>query len=150
MGDNAFSLATLLIIVPAAGGLIAMAMLTRRASAIASLITFLVQTALLVVGAVQLQRFADAQGSGVVPECGNAAAGSDVSFVLAQCTQWFPQWGIEYHVTFGYAALGLIALTTLVTASASAFSFWADRPRPATMQGLLWLTAAALTGLFVS
>ncbi|MCW2960293.1 MAG: NADH-quinone oxidoreductase subunit [Thermoleophilia bacterium] len=150
MGDNAFSIATLLIIVPAAGGLVALSMMTRRAAALASLVTFLLQSALLIVGAVQLSRYADSHASGVAPTCGDALPEQGARFVLAQCTEWFPQWGIEYHVAFGYAALGLIALTTLVTASASAFSWWADRPRPAAMQGLLWLTAAALTGLFVS
>lgn len=150
MGDSAFSLPTLLIIAPAAGGLVAMSMLTRRAAALTSLITFLVQCALLVVGVIQLDRFADRAGSGVVPSCVDSAAADGAKVVLAQCSDWFPQWGIQYHVSLGYGALGLIALTTLVTAGSSAFAWWADRERPATMQGLFWLTAASLTGLFVA
>ena len=47
MGDSAFSLPTLLVIAPAAGGLVAMSMLTRRAAALTSLVTFLVQAVLL-------------------------------------------------------------------------------------------------------
>ncbi len=150
MGDSAFSLATLLIIAPAAGGLVAMSMLTRRAAAITSLVTFLVQAALLVVGVVQLDRFAERAGAGTVPSCGDSAATEGARVVLAQCSDWFPQWGIQYHVSLGYGALGLIALTTLVTAGASAFAWWADRERPAAMQGLMWLAAASLTGLFVA
>ncbi|MCW2921385.1 MAG: NADH-quinone oxidoreductase subunit [Thermoleophilia bacterium] len=150
MGDSAFSLPTLLVIAPAAGGLVAMSMLTRRAAAITSLLTFLVQLALLVVGVVQLDRFADRAGSNVVPSCGDSAAREGANVVLAQCSDWFPQWGIQYHVSLGYGALGLVALTTLVTAGASAFSWWADRERPAAMQGLMWITAACLTGLFVA
>ena len=148
--DSAFSLPTLLIIAPAAGGLIAMSMLTRRAAAVTSLVTFLVQVALLVVGVVQLQGFRDELGAGAVPSCGAAATSEDARIVLAQCSTWFEQWGIEYHVALGYGALGLIALTTLVTAGASLFAWWADRERPAPMQGLLWLTAACLGGLFVA
>ncbi|MCW2928067.1 MAG: nuoM [Thermoleophilia bacterium] len=150
MGDSAFSLPTLMIIVPAAGGLIAMSMLTRRAAAITSLLTFLVQVALLVLGGIQLDRFAERAGGGVVPSCADSAARDGANVVLAQCTDWFPQWGIQYHVALGWGALGLIALTTLVTAASSAFAWWADRPRPAPMQGLLWLAAASLTGLFLA
>lgn len=150
MGDSAFSLPTLLIIVPAAGGLIAMSMLTRRAAAITSLLTFLAQVALLVLGVVQLDRFADRNGADVVASCTNSAAVDGARVVLAQCTQWFPQWGVEYHVAVGWATLGLVALTTLVTAACTAFAWWADRPRPAPMHGLMWLTAASLTGLFVA
>jgi len=150
MGDSAFSLPTLLLIVPAAGGLIAMSMLTRRASAIASLLTFLVQSALLVAGAVQLDRFADGAPAGSLPTCGAASASDGSKLVLAQCTDWFPQWGIQFHVTLGWASLGLVALTTLVTGACSAFSWWADRERPAALHGLMWIAAASLTGLFVS
>lgn len=150
MDGSAFSLPTLLIIVPAAGGLIAMSMLTRRAAALTSLVTFLVQAALLVVGAVQLDRFAERAGSGVAPSCSESAASDGARIVLAQCSDWFPQWGVAYSVSLGYAALGLIALTTLVTAGASMFAWWADRERPAPMQGLLWITAASLTGLFMA
>lgn len=150
MDDSAFSLPTLLIIAPAAGGLIAMSMLTRRAAAITSLLTFLVQVALLVVGVVQLDRYAERAGASGVPTCSQSAATDGARFVLAQCSDWFPQWGIQYHVSLGYGALGLVALTTLVTGCASAFAWWADRERPAPMQGLLWLTAASLTGLFVA
>ena len=150
MGDSAFSLPTLLIIAPAAGGLVAMSMLTRRAAAITSLITFLVQAALLVVGVVQLDRYAERAGASAVPSCGDSAASDGARVVLAQCSDWFPQWGIQYHVSLGYGALGLVALTTLVTAGASAFAWWADRERPAAMQGLMWIAAASLTGLFVA
>ncbi len=150
MGDSAFSLPTLLVIAPAAGGLVALSMLTRRAAAITSLITFLVQVALLIVGVVQLDRYADRAGGGAIPSCGDSAASEGARVVLAQCSDWFPQWGIQYHVSLGYGALGLIALTTLVTAGSSAFAWWADRERPAAMQGLMWITAAALTGLFVA
>lgn len=150
MGDSAFSLPTLLVIAPAAGGLIAMSMLTRRAAAITSLLTFLVQAALLVLAAVQLDRFADRAGAGAIPSCADSVPSEGAAVVLAQCSDWFPQWGIEYHVAIGWATLGLVALTTLVTALSAAFAWWADRPRPATMHGLLWMTAAALTGLFVA
>jgi NADH-quinone oxidoreductase subunit M len=148
--DSAFSLPTLMVIVPAAGGLIAMSMLTRRAAAITALVTTLLQAALIVIGLVQLDRFAERAGRGVVPGCGESAASEGSRFVLAQCSDWFPQWGIQYQVSLGYGALALVALTTLVTAAASTFSWWADRERPAPMQGLLWLTAACLTGLFVA
>jgi NADH-quinone oxidoreductase subunit M len=37
-----------------------------------------------------------------------------------------------------------------VTAGSAAFAWWADRERPAVMHGLLWFTAASLTGLFVA
>lgn len=150
MDNSAFSLPTLLIIAPAAGGFIAMSMLTRRAAAITTLLTFLVQSALLVAAAVQLDRYAGRAGASAVPSCEQSAASEGARFVLAQCTDWFPQWGIEYHVALGYGALGLVALTTLVTGCASAFAWWADREGPAAMQGLLWLTAASLTGLFVA
>jgi NADH-quinone oxidoreductase subunit M len=150
MGDSAFSLPTLLVIVPAAGGLIAMSMGTRLAAALTSLVTLLAQVALLVVGATQLDRYADRAGSAAMPSCGDSAAKDGARFVLAQCTEWFPQWGINYEVAIGWATLGLVALTTIVTAAATAFTWWADRERPAPMHGLLWLTAAALTGLFVA
>jgi len=150
MGDNAFSLPTLMIIVPAAGGLIAMSMMTRRAAALTSLITFLAQSALLILAGVQLHRYDTSSGGDVVPSCAQAAASNGADVVLAQCNSWFPQWGIEYHVAVSWGALGLIALTTLVTACATAFTWWAKRDRPAPLTGLLWLTAAALTGLFVS
>jgi NADH-quinone oxidoreductase subunit M len=150
MGDSAFSLPTLLVIAPAAGGLIAMSMLTRRAAAITSLQTFLVQAALLVLGAVQLDRFPHHATGAAAPECGNAVASKGAHLVLAQCTDWFPQWGIQYHVGLGWASLGLVAMTTLVTACCAAFSWWADRPRPAPLQGLMWLAAASLIGLFLA
>jgi NADH-quinone oxidoreductase subunit M len=148
--DSAFSLPTLLIIVPAAGGLIAMSMLTRRAAAITSLVTFLVQAALLVAGLVQLERYRDAFGASAVASCESPASGDGARLVLAQCSDWFTGWGVQYHVALGYGTLALAALVALVTAGASAFSWWADRERAAPLQGLLWLTAASLTGLFVS
>jgi NADH-quinone oxidoreductase subunit M len=148
-GDHAFSLPTLLIIVPAAGGLITMSMLTRRAAGITSLLTFLAQALLLVVTAINLDRYSDLSG-GAAPSCAQPAATEGAKAVLAQCNDWFPQLGIQFHVAIGWAALGLIALTALVTVSASMFAWWADRERPAALHGLLWLTAAALTGLFVA
>jgi NADH-quinone oxidoreductase subunit M len=145
-----YSLPTLLIIVPMAGGLIAMSMVTRRAAALTALVTAILQAGLLVVSLVQLQRFADRAGAGVVPNCDDNAVSKGASLALAQCESWFPQWGIEYSVSLGYGALGLVALTTLVTLAASTFTWWADRERPAAMQGLLWIAAASLTGLFVA
>ncbi|MCW2949313.1 MAG: nuoM [Thermoleophilia bacterium] len=149
MGDHAFSIPTLLIIVPVAGGLVAMSMLTRRAAAITSLVTFVAQTLLLIVSAISLDRYRDQVGD-AVPSCSHPVASDGANAVLAQCNDWFPQWGVQYHVAVGWAALGLIALTSLVTVSASLFAWWADRPRPAPLHGLLWLTAAAITGLFLS
>lgn len=150
MGDHAFSLPTLMIIVPAAGGLVAMSMATRHAAAITSLITFLAQALLLVATGVQLDRFQDGFGGSAVPSCSQQAVADGSRAVLAQCADWFPQFGVQYHVAVGWAALGLAALTALVIVSASMFTWWADRPRPAPMHGLLWITAAAVTGLFVA
>ncbi|MCW2924324.1 MAG: nuoM-2, partial [Thermoleophilia bacterium] len=143
-----FPLPTYLLIVPVAGGIIAMTMLTRRGAAIASLITFLVQSALLVVAGFQLDRFGNHHDG--APSCDTSVATHGAKAVLAQCGDWFPQWGIQYSVALGWAALGLIALTTLVTAASCAFTWWADRERPAAMHGLMWLTAASLTGLFLA
>ncbi len=148
--DSAFSLPTLLIIAPTAGGLIAMSMLTRRAALLTSLLTFAVQAALLIAALVQLGRFRSAHGANIEPSCVTPSHGDGSRFVLAQCSDWFSGWGIQYHVALGYGTLGLLALVTIVTMGASLFSWWADRPRPAPMQGLLWLAAASLTGLFVS
>lgn len=150
MGDNAFSLPTLLLIVPIAGALVSMTMLTRRAAAIASGLTFLAQAALLVVAAVQLDRFSDRFGGGELPGCDQSAASDGATFVLAQCNDWFPQWGIGFDVSLGWGAFGLVCLTTFVTALASAFTVWADRDRAAVMHGLMWFAAAALTGLFLA
>lgn len=150
MGDSAFSLPTLMVIVPAAGGLIAMSMVTRRAAAITSLLTFLLQSALIAIGAVQLHRYAEAADGNPLPSCAAPVAREHSQIVLAQCSHWFPKWGIEYHVALGWAALGLIAVTTLVTAAATSFTWWADRERPAPMHGLMWLSAASLVGLFVA
>jgi NADP-dependent 3-hydroxy acid dehydrogenase YdfG len=47
-------------------GPIVPSMVTRRAAAITSLLTFLAQTALLITGAVQLHHYADPHGSGAV------------------------------------------------------------------------------------
>ena len=150
LGDHAFSLPTLLIIVPAAGGLVTMSMLTRRAAGITSAITFLAQAMLLVVTGINLDRFTNSSGADVAPSCVQPAATEGAHAVLAQCNDWFPQWGVQFHVAVGWAALGLIALTTLVTFSSSMFAWWADRERPAALHGLLWLTAASLTALFVA
>ncbi|MBC7461559.1 MAG: NADH-quinone oxidoreductase subunit M [Thermoleophilia bacterium] len=150
MGDHAFSLPTLMIIVPAAGGLVAMSMLTRRAAAITSLVTFLAQALLLTVTGMQLHRFQESFGAGALPSCTQQVAGENAHAVLAQCYDWFPQFGVQFHVAVGWAALGLAALTALVTVCATMFTWWADRERPAPLHGLLWITAAALTGLFVA
>ena len=148
--DSAFSLPTLLVIVPAAGGLIALSMLTRRAAAVTSLVTFALQAALLVTALVKLDDFAARFGTTASPSCDVSSSASGSRFVLAQCSDWFPQWGIQYHVVLGYGSLALVALVTLVTAGAAAFAWWADRERPAPMHGLLWITAACLSGLFVA
>lgn len=150
--DSAFSLPTLMIIVPAAGGLIAMSMFTRRAALLTSLVTGFIQALLIVIGVVQLGKFAELSSSGhmLQPTCLAPTTKEGSRFVLAQCADWFPQWGVQYHVALSYGALGLVALTTLVTLAACVFSWHADRDRPAPLHGLLWLTAACLIGLFVS
>jgi NADH-quinone oxidoreductase subunit M len=150
MGDNAFSLPTLLLIVPIAGALVSMSMLTRRAAAAASLLTFLVQSVLLVFGGLELHRFGTHVGFGYVPSCGQSAATKSSKLVLAQCSDWFGHWGVQYNVSLGWAAFWLVCLTTFVTGLACLFTFWADRERPAAMHGLFWIAAAALTGLFVA
>src|SRR4051812_22828655 len=118
MGSNtAFSLPTLLILAPAAFGFIALAMGTRRASGLTSLIAAVVQTALLVLGVVM-------------------ASGHSVSHVVSsQHTAWFSSWGISYDVAADAPALGLVALTTLVVISCATFACWSDRDRPAALQG---------------
>ena len=55
MGDFTMSLPTLLVLVPAAGGLVSMAMVTRRAAGIAALLTALVQAACIVLGVSSLR-----------------------------------------------------------------------------------------------
>lgn len=131
--EVAFALPTLAILVPAAGGLIAMAMITRRAAWVASIVTFGLQVALLVTGVYAIE-------------------GNGPRWLVADPAPrtWFELWNVRYDVHFDYVALGLIALTTLVTFCASAMAWYADRERPAPLQGLLWLTAAGLCGLFVA
>lgn len=132
MGDLNFSLPTLLILTPAAGGLIAMSMLTRRAAGIAALATFFVQALLIALGALRVGDRGPQQ------------------LVLSQDTEWFEVWNIGYSVTADAPSLALVALVTLVTACASMFAWYADRERPAPFQGLLWLSAAAMCGMFVA
>lgn len=150
MGDSAFSIPTLLLIIPIAGAIASATMLTRRASFITAIVTALLQAAILIVAGLQLKTFGDKVGWGYIPSCEQTAASNKSHWVLAQCNDWFPTWGIQYHVAIGWGALGLIALTTLVTVMASSFSFWAKREHPAAIHSMLWLTAGALTGLFLS
>ncbi len=126
------SLPTLLVLVPAAGGLIATCMLTKRAASVVSLLTFIIQAALIGVGVAMLR-------------------GAELAnFSLSQRLSWLPAWGISFDVQLGAAALGLISLTTLVTACVAWFAWWVDRDRPAAVHGLLWFSAAAICGMFVA
>lgn len=132
MGDLAVSLPTLLILVPVAGGLIAMSMMTRVAAAVTVLITAAVQIGLLILGTAML-------------------GGKSVDGVmLFQRNEWFKPWNLEYSVGLTDTGLMFAALTTVVTLCASLLAWKADRPRPAPFQGLLWLSAGALCGLFMS
>lgn len=148
MGDYAFSLPTLLVLAPAAGGLIAMSMVTRRAAGVVSILTFATQVVLLILGARELSAFRDLKGAGQLAGCDDRGSGSGV--VLAQCANWIEPLHIQWQVAVGWATLALVALVTLVTFCATMFSWWADRPRPAALIGLLWLTAAPLICLFVA
>jgi NADH-quinone oxidoreductase subunit M len=78
-------------------------------------------------------------------------SGTNVSHLVStQHTGWFGAWNIHYDVALDASALGLVSLVALVTVCACLFAWLADRPRPATFQGLLWLSAACLNGLFVA
>src|SRR3712207_2544278 len=122
-----FALPTLLALVPAAGGLIAMAMITRRAAFVASCLTFVVQGPLIVAGAYVTD-----------------GRGPDWRVADPAPRTWFELWNDRYFVELDAMALGLLALTALVTFCASVLAWHADRERPAPLQGLLWLTAAGL------
>jgi NADH-quinone oxidoreductase subunit M len=124
----------LLTLVPAAGGFIAMTMLSGRAALVASCVTFLFQSALLVIGGLML----------------NGWDPGWLSLRRAEPLEWFPQWNITYDISLDAPALALVALVTLVTFCCSLFAAHARRVRPAPFQGLLWLTAAAMCGMFVA
>lgn len=129
---EAVSVPTLLVLSPTAAGLIAMQMTTRRASFVVSMCAALVQLALLIIG-------------------GRLVAGQSLDhFVGLQHRSWLPAWNISFDVQLDAPALWLIALTTLVTTCVSTYAWWSERERPAVFQGLLWLTAGALCGLFVA
>lgn len=130
--DLIMSIPTLLVLIPAAGGLIAMCMLSKRAVGVVSLLTFLVQAVLI--------------GLGIALTRGTTLA----HFVNEQTQDWLPAWGISFHVRLDAASLALIALTTLVTGCAALFAWWVDRDRPAAVHGLLWFSAAAICGMFVA
>jgi NADH-quinone oxidoreductase subunit M len=130
--DKPFALPALLMLVPTAGGLVGMTMMTRRAAGVVSVLTAALQTALIVIGAAIL-------------------GGWDTErFALVQRREWFDAWNIDFSVAVSSPALAMVALTTLVTLCVSLFGWSADRDRPAAYHGLLWLTAAGLSGLFVA
>lgn len=135
---------------PATGGLLALVFATRTAALVVGAATFLVQALVIAVAAVQLTRLDRAVDGDVVPGCDTTAASDGATMLLAQCVDWFPAWGFRYEVATSWTTLAFAALATLLTGCAVVFSWWARRERAAALQGLLWLTGAALCGLFVA
>jgi NADH-quinone oxidoreductase subunit M len=126
------TLPTLLIVVPLLGALVASLLGSRAASAHTILVTGVVQLALILAGVLALG------GHGFE------------SLDLTQTTSWIDVWNVEYSVHVNAVSLGLVALVTVVSMCASAFAWHADRERPGAFHALMWISTAALCGLFLA
>lgn len=129
-----FHIPTALIVMPLAAGvsmLILGALLSRTGVLITTTLTLLVQVGLLTLAGRTLANEPGAQS-------------------LLHRLGWIDEYDIAYFVQADAQAVGLVALSTLVVFAATVFAWYAGRDRLASMCGLLWLSAAALNGLFVA
>ena len=125
-------LTTLLIVVPAGGGLVLWLFpWTRYQAGSIGVLVALVEVALWVQAALQFD-FADP------------------GLQLEQQYEWFSDLGVSYHVGFYAWSLWLAGAATVVMAAAIAYAFWAGRERPRAYFGLMLFLTGAITGVFAS
>lgn len=136
MGSLSLHLPTLLILIPILGGIAAAFAVTRRAALISSLVIAALELATLGLSYGLLQT--------------HALHNWKDNLEVTDTREWFGAWKIWYDVEISSLSLWLIAMTTLVTACATVFTWYAKRERPGLFTGMLWWSAGSLIGLFVA
>ena len=67
-----------------------------------------------------------------------------------QQATWFGELGISYHVGLYGFSLWLVGATTVVTAAATAYAWWAGRERPRAYFGLMLFLLGAIVAVFAA
>jgi NADH-quinone oxidoreductase subunit M len=74
----------------------------------------------------------------------------DGSLQLAQQREWFPDFGISYHVGLYGFSLWLVGATVVVGAAACAYAWWTGRERARAYFGLMLFLTGSIVGVFVA
>ena len=67
---------------------------------------------------------------------------------LSQQRDWFPDFGISYHVGLYGFSLWLVGATVVVGAAACAYAWWVGRERPRAYFGLMLFLTGSVVGVF--